>query len=295
MGTAPSTTRVQLNNVLYCTDFSIAAGRALPYAVELVRHFAGKLFALHVMPADQYLMVPAQTWDASEFSKEQTMREKANVLFGKIPGIDSEILVGKGEIWPAISSAIEEHQIDLAVIGTRGRTGIEKLVLGSEAEEIFRKARCAVLTVGPHSPEHPSPDGHLRQILYATDFSPEGAAAAPYAISLAQEYQAELMLMHVIIPPKTGDLVKAPELRITAERLLQNLLPKDAELWCKPRFAVEEGDASTKILEVADRLKADLIVLGVRRPGTSLVTHLPLATAHKVVSRAQCPVLTVRA
>jgi nucleotide-binding universal stress UspA family protein len=287
-------TRIQLKNVLFCTDFSPAAARALPYAADLVRHFGGKLYALHVRPPDQYLMVPAETWQVPAGGSEAAARERAKMLLGTIPGIEPEILIGEGEIWPAIASVIEEKQIDLAVIGTHGRTGIEKLVLGSAAEEIFRRASCAVLTVGPHSPSQPSHGEHITQILYATDFTPEAEAAAPYAISLAQEYQAHITLMHVIVTPRTGDLLKTSEVKASAERTLRTYVPSEAELWCEPGYVVEQGNAAAKILETADRIKADLILLGVRRPSTGMVTHLPIATAHKVVSQAKSPVLTVR-
>jgi nucleotide-binding universal stress UspA family protein len=170
---------------------------------------------------------------------------------------------------------------------------VAKLVLGSRAEEIFRRATCPVLTVGPHLAEH-LPHTGIHQILYATDFSAEAAAAAPYAVSLAQEYQAGLTLLHVITDPRTGDLVQPHELVASAQRRLRELVPPEAQLWCEPRFEVEQGAAAETILDIAGLRKADLVVMGVRRP-SGAATHLPIATAHKVVSRANCPVLTVRA
>jgi nucleotide-binding universal stress UspA family protein len=135
----------------------------------------------------------------------------------------------------------------------------------------------------------------ISEILYASDLSPESMVAAPYAISLAQEYQAHLTLLHVITPQRTGDLVAPHELLASSERLLRNMVPAEAELWCQPEYLVEDGDPSTKILETAQRKGVDLIVLGVR--GTAnlgAATNLIGATAHKVVSQAICPVLTVR-
>jgi nucleotide-binding universal stress UspA family protein len=121
-------------------------------------------------------------------------------------------------------------------------------------------------------------------------------AAAPFAISLAQEYQARLTLLHVIDDAKAGEFVAPTDLVPASERLLRNLVPPDAELWCEPKCVVERGDSAEKILDVAGRTTADLIVLGVRKPGgvAGAATHLPIATAHKIVSHARCPVLTVR-
>ena len=120
-------------------------------------------------------------------------------------------------------------------------------------------------------------------------------AAAPYAISLAQEYQAHLTLLHVITPQRTGDLVAPRELTASSERLLRNVVPPEAELWCEPQYVVEEGDPTTKILKTTQHKGADLIVLGIRGAANlGAAIHLPGATTHKVVSQAMCPVLTVR-
>jgi nucleotide-binding universal stress UspA family protein len=153
-----------------------------------------------------------------------------------------------------------------------------------------------VLTVAPHAHTNPPRGGEFSEIVYATDFSPESSAAARYAISLAQEFQAHLTLAHVIAEEKPGDLILAGELLGSSERRLRELVPAEAERWCVPQFVVEQGPVAEKILEVAETRKADLIVLGVHRPGgfPGAATHLPIATAHKVVTRATCPILTVR-
>ena len=104
-----------------------------------------------------------------------------------------------------------------------------------------------------------------------------------YAISLAQEFQAHLTLLHVVAEEKPGDLVHAAELVGSAGRLLSKLVPPEAEMWCVPHFAVECGLVAETILEVAKQRKADLLVLGVRQPSgfPGAATHLPVATAHK--------------
>ncbi len=138
--------------------------------------------------------------------------------------------------------------------------------------------------------------GEFREILYATDFSTESQGAAAYAVSLAQEFQSRLILLHVIPEQKAGDLVSAADVATSSEKLLRKLVPPEAEAWCKPEYFVERGDPAEKILEIAKLRETDLIVLGVRPekgvPGAA--THLAIATAHKVVSHATCPVLTVR-
>jgi nucleotide-binding universal stress UspA family protein len=210
--------------------------------------------------------------------------------------MEPDVIVEEGALWDKLSSVVEKEAIDLIVLGTRGRSGIEKFFLGSVAEEVFRRAPCAVMAIGPFANGIPPASGDFKKILCATDFSAESKAAAPLAISLAQEFQAHLTLLHVIQKEKTGDLVRASDLQESSIGALRSLVPKEAELWCVPHFVVEHGVPADKILEVARREGADLIVLGVRRPGgfPGAATHLPIATAHKVVSHAGCPVLTVR-
>jgi nucleotide-binding universal stress UspA family protein len=196
---------------------------------------------------------------------------------------------------------IKEKGIDLIVVGTRGRTGIAKTLLGSVAELILRQAPCPVLTVGPHvrleqerwDTERYGKQREMREILYATDLAADFPAAAPYAISLAQENQAHLVLLHVIEDQKAGELVQPEQVVDSMEHKLRQLVPQEAELWCEPVSLVEQGEPAEKILDVANRRHADLIVLGARS-AKGLATHLNAGTVHKIVSQAKCPVLTVR-
>lgn len=288
--------RIEIKNVLFSTDFSQAADAAIPYAVELVRRFGAKLHVLHVRPPVINPMTEPATWPVLEKAANAEAEAQRQGVIGAFPGIKPEVLIEEGDFWQILKSAIERSKIDLIVLGTRGRSGAAKFFMGSKAEEIFREAPCAVLTVGPRSQAGPPRGGEFTEILYATDFSPASAGAAIYAISLAQEFQAHLTLLHVIPEDNSGDLVHAAELVGSAGRLLRKFVPAEAEMWCEPRFAVEHGPVAEKILEVAKDRKADLIVLGVRRPNgfPGAATHLPMATAHKVVTSATCPVLSLR-
>jgi nucleotide-binding universal stress UspA family protein len=264
-------TRVQVKNILFATDFSPAAAAALPYAEVLAKRFGANLFALHVRTPVINPMTPPAGWPALEKAAELEEIERRKSLRNAVPGIEPTVLMEEGGIWENLHAAIQKFRIDLLVIGTHGRSGFGKLLLGSAAEEIFRDAPCPVLTVGPHATSEPNQAGEFTRILYAASFSAESTAAAPYAVSLAQEYQARLTLLHVLENP-------------------------EAELWCEPDYVVERGAVGEKILDVAKNRHADLIVLGVHRPVgvPGAATHLPIATAHHVVANAHCPVLTVR-
>ncbi len=290
MKAAEARTRVQVNRVLFLTDFSKAAAAAIPYAAEIAKRFGARLYALHVQTPVVNPMTPPTTWAVLEKAAEAETKAQQKTLIESFPQLSPEVMIGEGDLWATVQSVVEKEKIDLVVLGTRGRSGAGKFFMGSTAEEIFRMAPCAVLTVGPLSPEEPPRESEFTEILFATDFGPESNAAASYAISLAQEFQAHLTLLHVI-----ADILVGTDIVESSERRLRKLIPPEAELWCEPRLALEQGPAAEKILEVAHLKKADLIVLGVHRPDfAGVATHLPFATAHKVVTHARCPVLTVR-
>lgn len=296
MKTVDSRARIELRNILFATDFSPAAAAALPYAGTLAKRFGAKLFALHVRTPVINPMTPPAGWPALEKAAEIEQREQRETLRNAIPGLQPTILIEEGDIWSHLQAVVQREKIDLVVIGTHGRSGIGKLVLGSAAEEIFREVECPVLTVGPQAPAEPAPQGEFRRILYAASFGSESPIAAAYAVSLAQEFQAELTLLHVLEEARPGDFVVPEDLIDSSAQRLAKLLPPEAELWCVPAYSVERGNIAEKILDVAQRRKADLIVLGAHPsagiPGAA--THLPIATAHKVIAHAHCPVLTAR-
>jgi len=238
-------------------------------------------------------MTQPGTWPTDVEAAKVFDKERRDELFDTFAGINTEVLIEEGDIQSRLDDAIQKHEIDLVIIGTRGRTGLAKILLGSVAEEIFRSVACPVLTVGPHSD---AAKANIREILFATDFASEAPAAAAYAVSLAQEFQARLILLHVVPEPEPGELVSWFDIQDSSKQLLQKLVPADAEAWCKPEYFVERGDPAERILDLANLRAVDLIVLGVQPekgvPGAA--THLPIATAHKVVAHANCPVLTVR-
>ena len=286
-------TRITLKNILFATDFSPAADLAAPIAVQLVQRYGAKVYGVHVNRFDDYTAAAPNAWAAMAEAAERESKLQAQRLSNQLEGVEHEALIGEGNTWEVISDLIEKKEIDLVVLGTRGRTGFEKVLLGSVAERILRQSPCPVLTVGPHVNPWSEEYAKMREILYATDLATDTPVAAPYAISLAQENQAHLVLLHVIEGPKAGDLVDSPQVVDLKERKLQQLVTEQAGMWCESTCIVEQGPAAEKILDVSKRRHTDLIVLGARQT-KSFVTRLSLGTVHKVVSQATCPVLTVR-
>ncbi len=286
-------TRITLKNILFTTDFSPAAEAAAPFAIQIASNYGAKVYGVHVNPFDNYTAAAPEAWAAMAEAADKETKEHAQRLNDQLKGIEHEVMIGEGNIWEVISNLIKEKEIDLIVLGTRGRTGLGKALLGSVAEEILRQAPCPVLTVGPHVTVQPEKAAEMSEILYATDLTADFPAAAPYAISLAQENQAHLGLLYVIENPKTGELVRPAQVAEAKVRKLRQLVSEQAELWCEPKYFVEQGIPAEKILELAEMRHASLIVMGAR-PVKGFATHLNAGTVHKVVSQAKCPVLTIR-
>ena len=285
--------RIALKSILFATDFSPAADAAVPFAIQIARSYGAKVYGAHVNAVNDYTAVAPEAWTVMVEASENDAKEQTQRLNEQLNTVEHEVVISQGNITETIASVIKEKEIDLVVVGTRGRTKLGKALLGSVAEQILRRAPCAVLTVGPHVTMQLPRAPEIREIVYATDLGAEFPAAAPYAISLAQENQAHLVLLHVIEDRKTGELVSSSEVVDSKMRKLRQLVPPEAELWCQPGCFIEQGAPAEKILAVANRLHADLIVLGAR-PAKGLATHLDMGTVHKVVSQATCPVLTVR-
>jgi nucleotide-binding universal stress UspA family protein len=195
-------------------------------------------------------------------------------------------------LWPVLSKLVQEHEIDMIVAGTHGRTGFRKLLMGSVAQEIFRNAPCPVLTVGPKVRAEAGEAIRARRILYATNFTPTAEGSACYAVSLAQENHADLTFMHVV--EEGDDLSPGRRLEVTdtVGRQLRELVQPQKSAQPEPDIVVEFGSPPEMILKVAEEHKADFIVLGIRRP-THLFGHPTSDTAYQVVCGAGCPVLTV--
>src|SRR5215470_536396 len=286
---------IQLKNIVFATDFSPAASAALPFAGSIAKLFGANLFAVHARAPENYALPATEVWPIANEQLERETASLKNNLRENYPSIPIEVITLDGGVVTVIDEVAKEKNADLIVLGTNGRRGIGKFFLGSVAEEVLRKAPCPVLTVGPHVNTETFKQTKFGKVLYATDFSEGTPAAVAFITAFAEENDARLVLLHVIEPPKTGDLVRPHELESGAMDRLNSFVPREFAVTHKPKTIVMHGAPGDKILEVAEKEGADLIVLGVRKAkGYIRATHLPTAVAHQVISRATCPVLTVR-
>lgn len=280
--------RLAFRKILFATDLSTAAEKALPYALEIARRYGARLYVVHAIAPVGYPYAPVAAWPQLEEQEEQFRSQARQRLEYRLEGIPHETEFRNGQVLSVLRDVVKDKQIDLLVIGTHGRTGVDKALLGSVAETIFREAQCPVLTVGPRASTVSHSAAELARILYATDFSAESLAAAPYAISLSREHRAQLILLNCL--EQGGDA----RLMI---RTLRELVPFGADLRCEPICIAEQGPHGQKIPEACEALGADLLVLGAsvekNRLGGQL--HFRRSALYGIITKATCPVLTVRA
>jgi len=284
------TARVRMRRILFATDFSASANIAMPFAAKLADSFGARLFVLNVQDPSNYALPPV-SWKGLEVARDEELDALLHAIQRERPGLLSpQILKREGIVWSEVVEAVRKNDIDLVVIGTRGRTGVGRAFLGSQAEEILRHSKVPVYTVGPNIGSLESQRGYLRSIVFATDFGPASLAAAPYAVSLAEEFATRLALVHVFAKQEHGDYAPGDNAD-DCKRRLEAMLPTDAKFWADPTFVVEHGEPWKKILEIAKKKDANLIVLGAYAP--SPATHIARNTVHNVITHAPCPVLTV--
>lgn len=286
---------VHFNNILLATDFTPVSESALLQALALARRYKSRVFVANVVnPQALRLLGSDAVQSAVDDAWREAHTEMTNQLIaGRLQGIENKVIVKQGDIWEELSKLIDMYNVDLLVVGTHGRTGVWKMLLGSTAEKIFRSAICPVLTVGPGAGGIP-PEAGPKRIMFCTGFGPQSIYAGMYALSLSQQQQAKLAMVHVVKDVPNDSPAERERIEKECKRKLLDLLPPDTNVPWPVETLVGFGFAGDAILKLAEDWRPDLIVLGVRRPEPTARRPFTWATAYRVVSAAPCPVLTVR-
>ncbi len=294
---------IGFRRILCPVDFSEFSRHALTHAVAMAQRYEGRVTLLYVAPllpsavtvppsVDPVTMDPVSPQGLCE-----ELREFAGPLRNQVP---MDVAILDGDAARQIVEHARQGQADLVVMGTHGRSGFERWVLGSVTEKVLRKAHCPVLTVPRSAPD--TEPGVFRRILCPVDFSPSSLLGVERALSLAEATKASLTLLHVVQWMAEQELREhrhfdVPEFRAylyrDALRQLRALVPDGARDWCEPRELVAFGKPWRQVLQLAASDCSDLIVIGVNGRG-AVGLLLFGSTTHHVVREATCPVLTVR-
>jgi nucleotide-binding universal stress UspA family protein len=298
--------RVRVRSILCTTDFSDFSNHVVPYGIALAKEFDAKLYLCHVIDLSSAAIYGEAVLALEE--QQSRMTKFALEELKKLIGARSvawEPLVAIGNPAVEVGRLAEEKGIDLAIAASHGRSGLKRVILGSVTERLIRTLPCPLLVV--RSPEYgfvtpADQEIKLKQILVGYDFSPDSDLALHYGLSLAQEFQATIHLVHVVEPPLYEDLVKPAsvsteklqqDLRHRLRERLVNMVPEEARTWCTPVPTLLAGAPHEELTKYAVVNDIDLIILGVRGHGL-VETVLVGSTTDRVIRRAPCPVLSVQ-
>ena len=298
--------KIDIKNIICTTDFSDFSNHAIPFGISLAREFGAKLHLCHVIDISSTAMYGEGFADPFEQQKRISdyAQDHLNELMGDMP-IDWEPVISVGNTANDIARVAEEKNADLVVAATHGRAGLKRVILGSVTERLMRTLPCPLFVVRSREKELSTPvkgEIRMKRILVGSDFSPDSSLAIQYGLSLAQEFQSELHLAHVIEPAVYEDMLKQntaeneayeEDLRGKLAEELSGMVPEEVHHWCTPKTVLLAGQAHDELIKYSVVQKIDLIILGVR--GHSLVESLLMgSTTDRVIRQAPCPVLSVR-
>jgi nucleotide-binding universal stress UspA family protein len=290
--------RINFERILCPIGLAPDSNEALRYAIALAKAYRAKLLVMHccgpystASPIDLCHVLASL-----EDSLAKHLRPPAS------PGLKAEVIIVEGDPLVAIAREAAERRIDLIVMRSRRRPYAAAL-LGSTAETLCRTAPCPILITHPREQEWGGVTGNevsLRRVLVAHDFSSDSELALSYGLSLAQEYQCELHLLHVLPPRVRSEAPEIAMLPLSAETAfdeavnrLRRAAPNEAYLWCKVKQAVREGHPYRELLDYAEDQNIDLICMGAS--GTGFGMHALFGSnADRVLRQAPCPVLIAR-
>lgn len=298
---------VSIDRILCPIDFSDFSLDALRHGLGLAQWYSAQLTLLHVYPVTYPLSVEGLPGAAPAFVDVDPNALAEAVRTFCAPVVESsgqkvDVIVKPGDAAREIRQEAESAPYDLLILGTHGRSGFERLFLGSVTEKVLRSTRVPVLTIPPPVRE-PGPPLY-KAILCPLEFSEASIRALEYALSLAKEADARLILLHVVedvlgddgeqtlAQLSVADYYKKRQEESAAR--LRAVVPDEARVWCRPEERVVKGRAHQEILKVVADEHVDLVVMGVH--GKSVVNRLVFgSTTHRVIREAGCPVLTLHA
>ena len=297
--------KVNFNNILCATDLSDLSAIAISSGVALAKEFNAKLFVCHIVDLSttaaygDIIFAPLELQNKTiGYTHEQLQRIMQNQI------IDWEPLVTAGHPPDEISKFVAMHQIDLVVSATHGRSGLKRVFLGSVTERLMRTLPCPLLIVRSLDDVEATDWGSslaFKKILVGCDFSSFSDLAFQYGLSLAQDFESELHLVHVMETPVYKDvLMLGGSPGVSTEKSLYDqlneklskMIPEESVLWCRPKTILLAGRPYEEIIKYSLLNSIDLIVLGIR--GRNLIEVLMTgSTTDRVSRQGPCPVLSV--
>jgi nucleotide-binding universal stress UspA family protein len=296
---------IEFKQIICPVDLSDSSVRAFAHAAAIAQWYDAQLTVLHVVPTFEPIQMRGDLGDPvrviTPMPREQVLEEMSRTLNLAAVSPRATPIAEAGDPQSTIIDQAISKKADLIVMGTHGRRGFKRLLLGSVTEAVLREAPCPVLTV-PQAPASVSEAVTFKRILCPIDFSPSALQALGFALDLARQADGRVTLLHVVEwlaeeEPRASTHFSVPEYRRymveDAQERLRNLVADESRIWVEIDDLVVFGRAHREILRSAETKPADLIVMGAQgRGGIGLA--LFGSTTQQVLRGAICPVLTVR-
>lgn len=300
-----------IEHLLVPTDFSASADAALDHAVSMADRFHATLHLLHVVndpSAGLYGLGNAEVQiDRLKGEAESMARDRLLAMARDSSAVKVHTAVAERvnlDVADAVQEYVGEHAIDLVVMGTHGRQGLGRLVLGSVANTLIRRSTCPVMTVRDHDEaSDASPEVNYKNLLAPIDFSDHSRTALRLSKEVADRHGATQHLLFVaekrVLPtfsdtgiPGVGVVEMDPDIVANAEAALKELDDAVGGPDVETGYHVEEGDVAQDIVDFAETNEVDLIVMATR--GLTGIDRFVIGSnTERVVRAAPCPVLTV--
>ncbi len=285
---------LNLNTVIFATDFSLCSRNAGLYAARMAAYFSAKLLVTHAFTLEQAAL-EVETGDRQLSQQRQNLTHllsrEADSLGSNSIEIVPTLLEGSPE--DVIPDLADKHQPSMIVLGTHGGGRLEREFIGSVAEKILRSTRWPALTVGPHIRPLTSLTFPFERILFATDFTEASANAATYALTFAEVFAAKIDVLNVIHETVFERPDHLADLQARFSSALEALVPQCAKEFCDPKTYVALGEAHDKIIEHIRERSIELLVLGIRKT-SHISMEMRTSGAFRIIVDAPCPVLTIR-
>jgi len=291
---------MQVKSILCPIDFSDFSAAAYQYALSLAEYYKARIVALHVVELWKYPFADYAAYEADYANFSKALNEGGDVQLRRFVNeylagrLQPELVTQQGNVPNCILSFAQEQNMEVIVMGTHGRRGFDRLVLGSTTDKVIRKAACPVLVVSnaSHKALSTGPDGRhrLSRILYCTDFSTNSERGRGYAISLAAEYSAELTLLHVA--EKAPDVARSEAIIVQRTHELDKLVLETERKNLNVRSAVRFGKPYEEIVRYATEAQASLIIM-TARGGDAVDRAVFGSTTYRVIQLGPCSVLAI--
>ncbi len=290
---------LQLKTIAVLTDLGDDSDKLLRYAASLAQWYGSKLIIAHMSPTDVYHYISSQpfpAWPVGVLPLKEKAEKRIESLISKtgVEDVTTEVVINESSIGDLLRD-LESRRPDLLILATHGREGIKKMLIGSITEEVFRRVEWPVLVLGPHTRREDTPPIRFRKVFCAIDLSAASVSALRYAAAMAEDHEAQLIVLHV----ETGSIEGFSFDRVMALQGLRDWVHShvlaQGDVLRKAEYEIEFGQPENEILKAAAEFRPDAIVIGARGLGAAagLASHFVGGTAYEVATQSNCPVLIV--